>query len=198
MSDHQEKQLAIKLLESWGYSVEEIPEGGSKVADLRATLDAETLILEVKHKSDDPAETSRMERKILAGGVAQRAVPLTRRDRIRSIFAEAEKQLSSTAKEGDFRIVWLSAGGRDPSIYVEQAHRCFYGIVDLMRMESPGGDVDCYYFDFAAAYDLPNIDGLVIVDPKYMSFFVNEFSPRVDTFARQSSVRTAQLARRTE
>lgn len=71
------------VLESWGFSVEKIPEStrqGEQTPDF-VVNDAESFyILEVKTREDDPAETAKRDETLQLGALFAEHIPLVRRN----------------------------------------------------------------------------------------------------------------------
>ena len=65
-----------------------------------------------------------------------------------------------------------------------QAFATFYGYVHLLPMY-PNNHLstkECFYFDYNAAFDMRDIEALILTDGKQLQFCLNEFAHRADDF----------------
>lgn len=180
------KRHAYEMLSAIGCNVGEIPEADGRRADLRAVDKSSSYVIEVKHKLDD-IELFRDESKRIAGGeVFLRTEPMRQNDRIDAILKDAREQLETTPKDAhEFRLIWFFADGIDSDLHWKRAFATFYGFVQLIALEPPSNDiVDCFYFDFSAAWSMPSVDAMVLSNRTHLQLCVNEFSDRIEDFTR--------------
>lgn len=180
------KSDAYKILSVLGCLVTEIPETDERRADLRAVDASSSYIVEVKHKLDDIELLREHSKRMANGEVVMRSEPLSRNNRIDAILKNAQDQLEQTPKSaGEFRLIWFHAGGIDRDLHWKRAFATFYGFVQLIAIDPPSNDkIDCFYFDFSAAWAMPQVDAMVLSDASGLQLCLNEFSNRSDDFAR--------------
>lgn len=178
------KQQALELLTALQFSVEDIPESKARRADLRAADASSTYLIEVKQKLDDKDALEADSRGMASGSVARHFDPLSRNNRVDAILRDARDQLDETPKSNDdFRLLWFAANGVDCHVYWKRAFATFYGFVQLISLNPPSSRiVDCFYFDYSAAWSMPTVDAMILVDHDKLQLCLNEFSPRLDAF----------------
>jgi len=183
------KQQAYDLLTALQYSVADIPESDERRADLRAANATSTYLVEVKQKLDDNDSLEADSRRMADGEVISHLETLSHHNRVDAILKDGRDQLDLTPKSnGDFRLVWFVASGIDRHVYWKRAFATFYGSVQLLALKPPSDRiVDCFYFDYSAAWSMPTVDAMVLVDHDNLQLCLNEFSPQLDAF-RESSL----------
>ena len=179
------KELAIKLLETLEFTVEEIPETEDERADLMVSDDVDSYVMETKDKSD-VQEPDWHTDALKKGEVAHDAQPTTQNNRIDGVFVKARDQMDQTpTKESAFHVIWFQADGRDKQLIWDRAFATFYGTVDLIPVGGKKAKYQpCYYFDYATSYRIPTVDAVILSDGRYLQLLLNEFSPKLDAFRR--------------
>ncbi len=95
------------------------------------------------------------------------------------------EQLNATPKApGTFQLIWFHATGIDADTRYRQAFATFYGYVHLSprypNQHLPS--MECVYFDYNAAFDMPDIEALILTGKTTLQVSVNEFATRADEF----------------
>ncbi len=178
------EQRARQVLSAMGCRVEKIPESDEKRADLRATDNDSTYLIEVKQRLDDPQLFRGHAQRMARGEVVARRAPTAHNNATSKILKHGRAQLEATPGPSDaFRLIWLHAGGIDRDLRWKQAFSTFYGRVHLLAKDPPGQNViQCYYFDYSAARSMRSLDGMVLSDDRGLQLCLNEFSSRIDRF----------------
>ena len=178
------KQFATVVLSALGCRVEPIPESEDKRADLRATDDTSTYLVEVKHKLDDSDLFRDHAERLAHGEIVSSSALTTHNNRISAIIKHGRDQLDRTPGPPDaFRLIWFHADGIDRDLHWKRAFATFYGRVHLWPKEPPGEDVvECYYFDYSAAWSFPSVSAMVLSDDQGLLLLLNEFSKHTDRF----------------
>jgi hypothetical protein len=181
------KQEAYELLIDLGCCVEDIPESDERRADLRAVDATSTYLVEVKQKLDDGDRLEADSRRMADGEVISHSETLSHHNRVDAILKDGRDQLHETPQSNsDFRLVWFAADGIDRHVYWERAFATFYGSVQLLALK-PHRIVYCFYFDYSAAWSMPTVEAMMLVDRDNLQLCLNEFSPRFESF-RESSL----------
>jgi hypothetical protein len=167
-----------------GFAVEYVPEGSERRADLFVKDEVSSYVIEVKQRLDDPAMLTKHSERLDRGEIVTRAAPCAYSNRTSAILTQAAKQLDSTpTPTGTFRLIWLQLDGLDHDLRWKQAFATFYGSVYLFPKKNRQSNTpQCFYFDYSAAFSMPNVDGLVLSDVEGIHLCVNEFSRTVEEF----------------
>lgn len=191
------KQHAFELLTALGCAVTDIPVANSleaksphpRRADLRAVDSSASYVVEVKHKTDDVAFYRNHAQRLASGEVVARSGPLWRNNRIDAILKDGRDQIDKTpTSRNDFRLIWFFADGIDRVLHRKRVFASFYGFVQLLALAPPAEHiVDCFYFDFSAAWSMRSVDAMVLTDGIDISLCLNEFSRNITTF-RESGI----------
>jgi hypothetical protein len=178
------KEFAAQVLAAMGCRVDPIPESDEKRADLCAADDASVYLVEVKHKLDDIELFREQAVRLARGEVVPRTERLGHNNRISAILKHGRDQLDRTPGPADaFRLIWFHTDGVDRQLHWKRAFATFYGRVHLLAKDPPGKDViECFYFDYSAAFSFPSIDGIVLSDDQGIQLLINEFSLKLDRF----------------
>lgn len=176
------EQLTRDALLAMGFRVEAIPEADGKRADFRATDGDSTYLVEVKHKLDDPELLRDHATRMARGEVVTRAELTGHKNRISAILKNGREQLDNTPGASNaYRLIWFHADGIDRDLRWKQAFSTFYGRVYLWPKEPPGECVvECYYFDYSAAWSIPSVDGMILSDAHRVQLCLNEFSGSIN------------------
>ena len=182
MTGDEAEALALQFLRAFGYEVTRIAEEpGERRADFLAIKTGETILVEVKGKSED----ERYRRILLETGEASKLKTMGRTNPISGQIREAITQLRATPLQGDpFRLLILVTPSDDPDVSASQYKSTLYGIVDIVTPSDDGSAVahPCFYFTFSEFYDAPDIDGAVVIVDQGSRLLVNGFSSRLARF----------------
>lgn len=185
------KQIAKQVLANLGFQVDEIETSKRRTADLRVTGES-IYHIEVKDKVESE-EQAEERRKALAGGeLYEQMDPLAYNNRIRGIFHDARKQLNATQKApGTFQLIWFHATGIDADTKYRQAFATFYGYVHLSPLypHNQLPSLECYYFDYNAAFDMRDVEALIVCDGKQLQVCLNTHAPLGDEFRKSDLAR---------
>jgi len=162
------------------------PEKGES-ADYRASRGSERYLIEVKDR-EPPDENLRELRETQSTFISGDLGP---QDAIRADIRKASSQLSASAsaepaESKPFRVIALFASVHHGGMSFAQFRPTFYGSASF---KYPGSteylvrEIECLYFSFNPAFDLPDVDALLIGNPA-LSFrlCLNEFSHRILDF----------------
>lgn len=181
--NNQSEQLAIQFLKEVGISVTKIPEEDEKRADLRASDGQCEYLVEVKEKLDTGSQLNIEREETEHGSVVIAREPLKSYSRLASIFKDGSRQLQATPKQNEsFSVLWLHVQGMNADMLARRALYTFYGVANLSALRPDEGTVNCAYFDYSTASQMPNVDGLVIMEEMSLQICLNEFSPRYEAF----------------
>ena len=107
------------------------------------------------------------------------------------------QQLRATARTADtFQLIWFHANGIDADLKYRQAFATFYGYVNLVPMyPHDGPPIEAFYFDYNAAFDMPDVEALILTDRESLQLCLNTRA-RLEAFRstaryREFSVRDA-------
>lgn len=185
MTEEQFRKLVIAQLEQRGMKVEPIPEvndgKGIKTADLRAALDSENYVIELKQR--ERAEKYVVDVNKLEVGEVAELIPeaLEYRNAISRTVRDGVEQLNATAlSEGDFRILWLDSGEIDPELDSRQYEATLCGEVHFFSLDHDHL-MSCYFFSESEFFRSQNgLDGAIISDGESWKFILNPYSPRYE------------------
>jgi hypothetical protein len=178
------KAIARRELESLGFKVDDIDVGDGRTADLRVTGES-VYHVEAKDKLESEEQAEDRRETLARGELYEQFDPLAYNNRIRGILRDARDQLNATPKApGTFQLIWFHATGIDADTRFEQAVATFYGYVHLSprypHQHLPSRE--CFYFDYNAAFDMPDIEALILTTKAKLQVSVNEFATRADEF----------------
>lgn len=180
---------AKHVLESWGFSVEKIPESklhGKKTPDFLVTDSTSTYIIEVKTRADDPAETVRRNQTLKDGKLFESSLPLIRNNTVSGIVRDAILQLAENKDGNAFRLVWLIATNRSQEAKSQQFEATLYGTTRMFDLDSGEGvHLPCYFFrdsDFFRFRD--TLDAAIVSTSTSGKLYINTLSSRYDSFTK--------------
>jgi hypothetical protein len=178
------KALAMQVFSSLGFRAEEVPVSTGQTADLLVTDSESRYLVEVKDKEESEVLAAERREALSRDGVFDQSDPLKYNNSISSVFRKAQKQLISTPKTPDtFQLIWFYATGIDADAKYRQAFATFYGQVYLSALHPAKQEtVGCFYFDYAASFEMPTVEALILTDGKNPQFCLNEFSHRAADF----------------
>lgn len=172
---------ARHILESWGFSVEKIPQSkqdGEKTPDFLVSDATSVYIIEVKKREDDPAETVRRDKTLKDGKLYELYLPPVCRTRVRY----ASIQLANNQEGNAFRLIWLIATGRSQEAKSRQLEAALYGTTRMFDLDE-GVPRPCYFFrdsDFFRYRDV--LDAAIISTHTSVKLCMNTLSTRYDSF----------------
>lgn len=176
----------------FGYFVESIEEtpGEAERADLRVCDGVRQYIIEVKERL---SETIPLQREFFDddnGGYSVYTEGPKLADRMKERWKKGKKQLDATpGKERDFKLLFQYAKGDGAEIVIRRAIHEFYGVAKLSPASREDPWVDCIYFNYAAAYRMPRLNGLLLLENRSLSLCLNEFSENYEDFRNSDLVR---------
>lgn len=184
--------VAATRLRAFGYAVERVTPAGEPACDLRATLDEESLLVEVKSAHLDSKALGRLRR--------GEQIPVERdiarsRDRSRR-YDRAAGQLASTAGTDldPLRLVWVRCRGPGEIALSLESFCTLYGIrwYHLTAWKNPMlvNVVPVYLADRAWFRSNPDICAVVEEGPNGLSLRVNPFALYRDRLERTRLFRT--------
>jgi len=178
-----DKQLPTDVLTAMGFCVDPIPESREKCADLLVRDGQSTYLIEIKHKLDNEELFRDCAERLDRGEEVYREDPLAWNNTIKGILSGACTQLKSTPAPSDsYRLIWFHAAGVDHELHRKRAFASFYGSVHLWPKDPPGGDIDCFYFDYNAAWSMRDVEAMVLTDGRDIQLCLNEFSHQLGAF----------------
>lgn len=177
------KQIAADFFAQIGFQVQGIAESDSKRADLIANDGTATYLVEVKQKLDDADQQNHNSGRMAEGEVVCHSEPHSRSNRIDGLLKHGRKQLDDTPKPaGSFSLLWFHAEGIDADLKVRRAQNTFYGLVPLIPLSRNVAAIRCFYFDYATAFGMTTVDGLLTVHNCNLCLCLNEFAVSVNAF----------------
>jgi hypothetical protein len=203
MRDAGSEELWVQgFLERRGFGVERIPaEHTAKRADLKATAESETYLIEVKCVTAVPPCSEE-------NGILQWSVDLGHSNTVSKVIKDGARQLASTpGSEQPLRLVWFIATTIDGDAHLQQIEATLYGVVGLVY-DIDAGRAECkpcYFFDFSEFYRRPELDGAVVGTFERGCLCLNPCSENASalrrsrlwqTFAQDGAVRDPETAER--
>jgi hypothetical protein len=189
MRDEESKRHAQATLEAMGYSVTLIETSnvkGEQRADLRASIDGETLVVEAKSKAEH-TEFISLRNEARVKGTASCSREERAWSALSSVVKKANSQLASTSSpNGAGRVFWVPCLHEDWAFVFEGFRQLLYGQVELTLFQKCIGPPkfvgirNCFYYDQADFRKYTAIDAAVLAGPNgELLLFVNEFGTRV-------------------
>lgn len=139
--------IAEQVLNAWGASVVPISTSSEEESDWLATLGEHRFLIEEKLKYENPEARARRQAKLAAGELAPSTTPIAPNNRLSGIVGKAVNQIQSSSSkiEHDFRLIWLTAVGRDAEPRHLQFMATLYGSTQIFELNK-GGLMPCYFF----------------------------------------------------
>jgi hypothetical protein len=186
MNEDQFKPQIRAWYESNNFVVTDIPcEAGKKTPDLRLGKLAESYLLELKIKGDDPDELAR-DSKILADGhLLERSVPLIARNRLDAIVRDGHDQMMEFDPALDsFHVLWIHCFGRDAHLLEERFRITLFGQQRLISTEREEV-LHALFFNNSSFWRYrKGLDGVMLSVGAEAKLCINTHSERVDTFRK--------------
>ena len=188
MRKDSDREIVIKLLQELGFEAFKIPEEPQKGrrADVRATKDKQSFLIEVKSKEDHSEFMSEL-RKANAFKIIEYKKELRRSDTFGKIIREGAKQLDETPDEvGSFKCIWFRAVEALIPDAFEFMKATLYGTALLLvRDQSNHFSCEkCYYFEPSEFFILRSLEGVILDNGQKAELCINTFSNRRDEFQR--------------
>lgn len=174
-----------------GFTVEEIEESDTPRADLKLNDGEQTYVVEVKEKVDTGAHSTTQTVDIPNDSVTFRVTKRGRLNRLDAILRNADKQIESTPRENEsIGLVWMQFDGDTAAEYGTRLPYSFYGIADLVPRGHGGCSLNCLYFDYSTAFEVPNVCGVLICENDSLQLAINQFAQN------SNYLRSSKLAKR--
>ena len=178
---------AVKdVLESWGFSVEKIPESsrtGEKTPDFKVRDRAVEYILELKTRRDDPEREVARTRTLTCGELFEEHMPLVRRNTIAGIIRDACQQLENHEDRTPFRVVWLAATDSAQDAKMRQFEAALYGLTQMFDWDGDSFHRPCYFFRNSEFFRHRLVlDAAIVSSLSTAKLCLNPFSSRASAF----------------
>jgi len=187
--DHQAHYVQQSLA-SLGFAAEIIPEDQSRrQADLKIANASYTTYIEVNSYPVDEKAKKVIDSPISGGPIVTYSGEAGKQNHFSSLVQDANEQLSATAGERDYRVLWFLATAIPEFVAAdEQMRATLLGIRHVFcKRAGENKYLPCYYAGYADFYRYQDIDGAIIQNKEGAVLFVNEFSPRTIGF-RESAL----------
>ncbi|MBU2227213.1 MAG: hypothetical protein KJ936_06030 [Proteobacteria bacterium] len=186
MAKDIEKKAVIKILQDFGFSSSEIPEEPQKGrrADIRATKDTQSFLIEVKTKEDHPEFTTAL-KKTKDLEIVPYEKQLRRSNTFGKIIREGVRQLEETPDDAQsFKCIWFRAIETLFTDAFDFMKATLYGTRHLLVRDQSGGfsHATCFYFDPNEFFKYPSLDAVVLDNGRGAELSVNSFSRRFAEF----------------
>jgi hypothetical protein len=183
------KLHAKRFFEQHGYSVEEIPAGPTKSADLRVTGCSEEYVVESKARCESE-EWLVLREAVRNGGVAHLSRSLEPWNAISATIRRAVEQLDATpATNQAWRLLWILANHPDDRFVLDCVSMRLCGQTTLTTKGSGTFDIgtrECFYYSHSDFRRFPTLDAAVLANPSGLRMYVNSFSPRREALRSSS------------
>jgi len=178
----EHEKPAVEILNALGLMIEKIQENSiSKTCDFRISNDTSPVLIEHKSRNEDEDFI----RDLQTRKIVSRTRPLYRSNRIANIVKEAVKQLDSLGHQGnEVKLLWFSLlFFPDPEVAYDQIFATVYGSSGIVHIDTTGKAIstDCLYFNHSSFHRYPQLAGVIIDQPKGLTFFKNNFSPMIQS-----------------
>jgi hypothetical protein len=177
------KTDVAEALRGWSFEVEEILEvTDAKRPDLKASMDGQVYLIEVKAKEDVAGRDDAIAAAFARGELFEEHHVLAPRNRIAGIVKQAAEQLIAHPEaEAAFRLVWFVSVGRKGPIFLQQVEATLYGTTNLIDLDESKWFPTCYFFDNSAFFRWRSaIDGAILSTESEAWFCLNIYSPRLE------------------
>jgi hypothetical protein len=180
-SDAEDRRIVSQILAQAGIAAEPIPESSSKRCDLCAKdTEGGLYLLEIKGFHDDEAIVKTLDE----GKVYSKVPHFDWSNAVDAAVKEAVHQLNSTARtvDGPLRIIaFVICTTFDADLVFQQILGTLYGKRSLLDGPSPSKHLECLYFSHSAFYRYrADLDGVLVVDSKGITFWLNDHGGRPD------------------
>lgn len=186
MTKDNDRKAVITILQGLGFSAFEIPEEPQKGrrADIQATKDTQSFLIEVKSKEDHPEFMSGL-KEANDFEIVPYEKSLRRSNSFGKIIREGVRQLEETP-EGirSFKCIWFRALESLLSDAFDFMKATLYGTKHLLIRDQSGHfyHARCYYFDPNEFFKFPSLEAVVFDNGRGAELCVNSFSRRFAEF----------------
>jgi hypothetical protein len=171
--------FVAEALRTRGFVVTLLPESDSKSADLLASKGDEAFVIEVKAKTDDPAQIQEVDSKLQAGQVVTEEHEVLPRNTIARVVRHGVKQLQASAQGDPIRLLWFMGMGARGRLYSDQIEKTLLGPTLLIDLLETSFQMQCYFFYESSFFRWRDrLDGAVVADSRGVTLCVNPFAPR--------------------
>ena len=147
--DINSDQLSKKLLESFNYLVEKIPESDKQEADFIVSIENcnDIALIEAKVLTDDKKEFNKKKVYLDNEKVYSYNSKLGNNNKVSKITSKAKNQLiSSSNKKHNFKLIFYIALGINPDSKTDQIIDTIYGRTRLLISDNNNTTKECFYF----------------------------------------------------
>ena len=193
MAKDNNRKAVISILQGFGFSAFEIPEESQKGrrADIRATKDTQSFLIEVKSRENHPEFMSRL-KKANDLEIVSYEKQLHRSNSLGKIICDAVRQLEDTPDDvRSFKCIWFRALESLITDEFDFIKATLYGTRHLLVCDQSiiFSYVSCYYFDPNEFYKFRSLDAVVLENGKRVELCLNSLSCRFDEFRCSSLYR---------
>jgi hypothetical protein len=127
-----------------------IPESAKRTPDYLISLPKRNVLLELKIKSDNPAQIEESHAIMASGGIGSRSKALSPTNTVSGVISDGAKQMIEYDPESlCHHVLWLHASGYDATAHWEQLVSTLYGTQRLFSKERPEL-IHCFFFHNSA------------------------------------------------
>ena len=177
----------IEYLKKFSVIARKIDETDEKTPDFLIEQE-ETILIELKEKSDDEKLHQRKQKKLSEGDVFEHVGSTGYRNRIAGVIGHGIEQLKAQKEntKSDFCFLFIIANGVAQGNQSEQIISTLYGRKHIIDFNSQSSEASsCYYAyhsEFFKHKDI--IDGVFLITNINVVLFVNDKSPNYDVFKK--------------
>lgn len=186
MNEDEFKPYVKAFLYEHGLRVRDIiPRQNSRTPDFDVKADHSEYTIELKIKSDNPAEIERDNQVLSQGQILEKATPIGPRNRLYAIIKDGVDQMKEYDPENKtFHVLWLHSEGREPDLLNTRFHSTLFGMQYLVSLEI-SYLMKCYFFEESAFYDYRDcLDGAILTYRDQLQLCVNTLSHRKAEFKK--------------
>lgn len=144
--ESQFSQVVEDFLLSRGVPGNRIPRDKNRTPDYLIPLPKRNVLMELKIKSDDPADIAESDAVLESGGIASRSKPLRYMNNASGVISYGAKQMIEHDPDHQcHHVLWLHASGHDAYAHEEQLRFTLYGTQRLFSSERPEL-IHCFFF----------------------------------------------------
>jgi len=184
MNESEFKTAARKFLNQLGLEVHDIPEkGDGQSPDFDVIGKTSRYTIELKIKTDDPAEIQNDEAALKRGELVSKSIPIGPRNRLAGIIRKGVGQiLDHDPEKKTYHVIWIHSAGEDPELHNRRFHSTLFGTEKLVSLRRDNV-ITCYYFHDSAFFSWREyLDGGILTYQNNAQLCINTLSPRVEEF----------------
>lgn len=172
----------IEILENFGFQeakkIEEENSPGKKMPDIFANDGTDAYLFEVKCKGYSEKIIENIKESIQKGEAFFNVEAIAYKNPMSSIIKNSVAQLSSpAAPEAKFKLLWIFISGKNTPVQADQFEATFYGIYELMDLDTKSSKKCLYYLDSEFYRFKDSLDGVVLGNLDGGMLYLNSFSP---------------------